>query len=101
MNYSTSTVMPPLVKIKDKFQITIPTQIRKMINLEIGDILETVIQNGLIIFKPKVIYDRESVNAAVREGLEDYKSGRVYGPFASANEIDGAVEKFKKLKKRA
>ncbi|MCK5784419.1 MAG: AbrB/MazE/SpoVT family DNA-binding domain-containing protein [Desulfobacterales bacterium] len=30
----------PLVKIKDKFQVTIPASIRKAIELDIGDLLE-------------------------------------------------------------
>lgn len=99
MNHQRGETMP-LVKVKEKFQVTIPAQIRKLIHLKVGDILETVIQNNTIVLKPKAVLDRESVEAAIKEGLDDCQEGRVYGPFKSVKEFEGAVEEFKKAKKR-
>lgn len=87
-----------LVKIKDKFQVTIPTEIRKEIHLEEGDLLEVTIQNNIIILKPKAVIDRD-VETAIQEGLDDVKKGRVSGPFGSADEMLNSLHKnAKKLK---
>ena len=42
------------IKIKRKFQITIPVDIRKKLNLLEGDILEIKEVNGEIILTPKL-----------------------------------------------
>lgn len=87
-----------LVKIKEKFQVTIPTEIRKEIHLEEGDLLEVTIQNNIIILKPKAVIDRD-VETAIQEGLDDVKKGRVSGPFGSADEMLNSLHKnAKKLK---
>ncbi len=49
----------PLVKIKSKYQITIPVELREKINLEIGDLLEAKVENNKITFSPKQVVDRE------------------------------------------
>ena len=88
----------PLVKIKEKFQVTIPIEIRKEIHLKEGDILEVVVQKNVIMFKPKAVIDRD-VETAIQEGLDDVKKGRVSGPFGSADEMLSSLHKnAKKLK---
>ncbi len=83
----------PLVKVKNKFQVTIPTEIRDETNIKEGDILEVLVKNKTIVFKPKVVVDRESVEAAINEGLADYEAGRVIGPFESVKEFKAAIKK--------
>ena len=40
----------PLVKVKDKFQVTIPADIRKAIKLDIGDLLEAELrEEGILL----------------------------------------------------
>lgn len=68
-----------IIRVKNKYQVTIPTRLREQAGLHIGDVLEAAIQKGKITLTPKTIIDR-----AVAEGLEDVKNGRVYGPFVSA-----------------
>lgn len=82
-----------LVKVKNKFQVTIPAEIRDKVNLAVGDVLEATIQNNNIVLKPKAIVDRESLEAAIAEGLEDYEKGRVFGPFKSVKEFKAALKK--------
>jgi len=48
----------PLVKIKEKFQVTIPASIRKAADLDIGDFLEAEIREDGILLIPKTITDR-------------------------------------------
>ena len=83
----------PLVKVKNKFQVTIPTEIRGEAHIKEGDILEVAVRNNAIVFRPKVVVDRGSVEAAIEEGLKDYKEGRVIGPFESVREFKAALKK--------
>jgi len=83
----------PLVKIKEKFQVTIPTTLRKAARLSVGDLLEAEARGNTIVLKPKVVVDRESVDAAIEEGLQDFKAGRMTPKFSSS-------EEFKAYRKR-
>ncbi|MBF0319939.1 MAG: AbrB/MazE/SpoVT family DNA-binding domain-containing protein [Nitrospirae bacterium] len=82
-----------LVKVKNKFQVTIPNEIRQQAHIKEGDILEVVFKDKAIVFRPKVVLDRESVEASVAEGLKDLEDGRVFGPFDSVNEFKAAISK--------
>jgi AbrB family looped-hinge helix DNA binding protein len=77
----------PLVTIKHKFQVTLPAELREQLHLEEGDLLEATVERNSIVFKPKVAVDREHVEAAIAEGLRDYKEGRVEGPFKTMKEF--------------
>lgn len=41
-----------LVKIEDRFQITLPPEVRRALNVAIGDYLEVEIVNGGVLLKP-------------------------------------------------
>ncbi|HEV8718612.1 MAG TPA: AbrB/MazE/SpoVT family DNA-binding domain-containing protein [Candidatus Binatia bacterium] len=82
----------PLVKVKEKFQVTIPTALRKAVRLSVGDLLEAEAKDNTIVLKPKALVDREAVDAAIQEGLADLKAGRVTPKFSS-------VEEFKAYRK--
>ena len=47
-----------LVKIKEKYQVTIPSAIRDKLSLKVGDMLEADLENDQIILKPKIIVDK-------------------------------------------
>jgi AbrB family looped-hinge helix DNA binding protein len=65
----------PLVKIKEKFQVTIPVSIRKAADLDIGDFLEAEIREDGILLIPKTITDRtvllKKFRAAFSEPVPD------------------------------
>ena len=82
----------PLVKVKEKFQVTIPTALRKAVRLSVGDLLEAEAKGNTIVLKPKALVDRGAVDAAIQEGLADLKAGRVTPKFSS-------VEEFKAYRK--
>lgn len=77
----------PLVKIKEKFQVTIPTVLRKAARLSVGDLLEAEAKNNTIVLKPKAIIDREAIESAIEEGLADLKAGRVSPTFSTVKEF--------------
>ena len=43
----------PLVKVKEKFQITLPAELREALHLDVGDLLEATIQDNVIVLKRK------------------------------------------------
>lgn len=65
-----------LTQVKEKFQITLPSQLRHQVALAVGDILEARVEGNKITLTPKVVVDR-----ALIEALEDEVNGRTIGPF--------------------
>ena len=72
----------PVVKVKTKYQVTLPTSVRHRVGLKVGDLLEAKVERGKITLTPKGV-----ITPGIAEGLEDIQKGRVYGPFASADEL--------------
>ena len=69
----------PLVKVKTKYQVTLPVALREQVGLRVGDLLEAKVDRGKITLTPKAVVDR-----GIAESIEDYKKDRSYGPFDSA-----------------
>lgn len=91
----------PLVKVKEKFQVTLPTEVREKAGVAIGDVLEAKVQGNKITLTPKVVVDRAFVEKRLAESLDDAKAGRVYGPFGSAKETVRSLRReARRLKKR-
>jgi len=55
----------PLVKIKGKYQITIPAELREEIDLEVGDLLDAKVEDNKITFTPKKVVDRDVVSTPI------------------------------------
>ena len=68
-----------LIRVKTKFQVTLPVRLRERARLHVGDLLEAKIERGRITLTPKSVVDR-----GFDEGLADIKAGRFIGPFSSA-----------------
>jgi AbrB family looped-hinge helix DNA binding protein len=91
----------PLVRVKEKYQVTLPSAVRQKAGVAVGDLLEARVQGKKITLTPKVAVDRAFIEKRLAEGLEDLKKGRVYGPFSSAKEaIRSLHREAKKLRKR-
>jgi len=78
----------PLVKVKEKYQVTLPASVRKKLGLAVGDVLEATVEDNKITLTPKSVIDRE-----LAEALEDFKEGRFIGPFENAK---AAVEALRR-----
>lgn len=72
----------PLVKVKQKHQITLPTIIREETGLSVGDWIDVKIEKGKVVLTPKSVIDRH-----IAEAMIDISEGRVYGPFSSAKDL--------------
>ena len=91
----------PLVRVKEKFQVTLPAGVRQQAGVVVGDVLEAKVQGHKITLTPKVVVDRAVMDKRLAEGRADLKTGRSYGPFASAKETVRSLHKeARRLKKR-
>ena len=89
-------VTVPLVRVKEKYQVTLPASVRRKAGLAVGDLLEANVEGKKITLTPKSVVDRELALA-----LEDVRKGRVYGPFSSAKEVIQSLRReAKKLRKK-
>jgi AbrB family looped-hinge helix DNA binding protein len=84
----------PIVKVKDKFQVTLPSAVREQAGLAVGDLLDARIEKGKITLTPKTLIDRR-----IEESLEDFKRGRNYGPFDSAAALVASLQRRSARKK--
>ena len=89
----------PVIKVIRNGQITLPKEFRDALGVKEGDILEAEIKENQMVLKPKILIDKipesefelsKQGKAKVREALEDYKKGRMDGPFRSAKEMKKA-----------
>ncbi|MFO1046336.1 MAG: AbrB/MazE/SpoVT family DNA-binding domain-containing protein [Geminicoccaceae bacterium] len=61
----------PLVTIKDKFQVTIPSRVRAQLPLAVGDVLEATVERGTIVLRPKAVVDRAELARRVERVLAE------------------------------
>ena len=85
----------PLVTAKTKYQVTLPTSIRRKADVSVGDILEAKVEGKKITLTPKSLIDRELSLA-----LEDVKAGRLSGPFDSVGDLMRSLKRGVKERKR-
>jgi AbrB family looped-hinge helix DNA binding protein len=88
----------PLVKVKEKYQVTLPATIRRKAKVAVGDLLEAQVRGRRITLTPKLVVDRAFVEKRLAESFEDFRQGRVSGPFTSAEEAIEALRSGKKRK---
>ena len=94
----------PLVKVKGKFQVTIPTELRDALHLAVGDILEATIENDTIVLKPKAVVDRREAWNRVIEVMERVHAKQkpsTKDPIEEEKEIAREIKAFRKQKQHA
>jgi len=86
-----------LVKIKEKYQVTLPAALREKAGLEVGDLLEAKVEGKKITLTPKSVLDRELAQA-----FKEIEQKKTFGPFSSVNELVRSLNReAKRLKKKA
>jgi AbrB family looped-hinge helix DNA binding protein len=89
-----------IIQIRGHGQITIPKRIRKLFNLEEGDVLMIEEREDGILMKPRKLLDptqawfwTDEWQEKERQADEDIKAGRVSGPFKSVKELRKHLER--------
>ncbi len=57
-----------LVKVKDKYQVTLPAALREKAGLEVGDLLEAKVEGKKITLTPKAVLDRDLAQSLRKTG---------------------------------
>jgi AbrB family looped-hinge helix DNA binding protein len=96
----------PLVKVKEKFQITLPAELREALHLAVGDLLEATIQDNVIVLKPKVVVDREQAWAKIEHAMasvQDRAPNPQQSPQEQEEEIAEIIKEYRQdhAKRRA
>ncbi len=85
--------MMNLVKIKDKYQVTIPEDIRKKTHCEVGELLNISLHGDEIVLKPMTVEEKYSENEI--NALEKiFKSPHNRGRIMNASEFKRHQEKL-------
>jgi AbrB family looped-hinge helix DNA binding protein len=60
-----------LVKVKKKYQVTLPAQMRQKAGLAVGDLLEAKVEGNKITLTPQTVLDRN-----LEISLREFKEGK-------------------------
>ena len=88
-----------LAKVTRNYQITIPAQIRKTFQINVGSVVDFFIEKGLIILKPKVLIDEDQSWFWKKEWQKDEKKvnkARGKGQIKSIKNVKEMKEYFEK-----
>jgi len=73
----------PVVRVKEKAQVTLPNGVRKSLGIEIGDYLQVVVQDGRVVLTPQTLTDRLATvrlsadgERMLEQALDDVREGR-------------------------
>jgi len=90
----------PAVKIGPKHQITIPKEVFTSLNLEVGEFLDTRVQDHTIVLVPKKLVAKDQEWFWTKEWQEKEKEadeaiakGELIGPFETATDVLKALKK--------
>lgn len=86
----------PVVKILRHGQITLPKEIRKILGVEEGDLLEVGLEDARVFLQPKILVDKQTVlseagEVKINQALEALKNKEV-------KEFDSVDDLFSELK---
>ncbi len=65
----------PLVRVKQKFQVTLPVEVREQLDIGEGDLLEATVQDKSVVLTPKAVVDKKSLDMYLDERLAELRAG--------------------------
>ena len=89
----------PLVRVKEKFQVTIPTELREALDLAVGDMLEATVEKDTIVLKPKAVVDRREAWAKMERAMasvKDLAPNPKQSPQEQEEEIAEIIKEYRK-----
>lgn len=87
-----------LVRVKSKYQIVIPEDVRTKIHVKIGDTLEIEERDGVLVVKPVVVVDRAQAYFWTEEWQKGEKEAEEAKRKGKFKEFDKAAEAIQWLK---
>jgi len=73
----------PLVQIREKAQITLPSQVRKALDVKEGDYLEVTVEGNRIVLVPQILIEKappvtlsKKGEQVLKEALGEVKEGK-------------------------
>jgi AbrB family looped-hinge helix DNA binding protein len=76
--------MGAIVKVREKFQITIPEEVRQGVPLNVGERVEVIARKGEIVIKPVIEIPRQQAwfwsnewQKQIRQSIKDIAKGKV------------------------
>lgn len=87
----------PLVKIKEKYQVTLPAAIRERLALKVGDLLEVNLLNDKdIVFKPKTLIDKNQAWERLMAVLEKvHRQNKGVDPAEVERDVIAAIQRVR------
>ncbi|WP_299430804.1 AbrB/MazE/SpoVT family DNA-binding domain-containing protein [uncultured Meiothermus sp.] len=83
----------PVVTVKTKFQVTIPQEVREVLGIAEGDLLEAKVENGKIVLTPKELIDRRAAAFRRMEALGERVRKRLAREGMTEEDLDRMIEK--------
>ncbi len=75
--------MATTVKVREKYQITIPEDVREKVSIEVGERVEVDVKDNIIVIRPMIEVPKEQAwfwskhwQEGIRKAKEDYRKGR-------------------------
>lgn len=84
-----------LVKVKNKYQIVIPDDVRKKLKVEVGDRLEIEEKDGVLVMRPVMVIDKSQSYFWTDEwqkGEKEAEQAKKKGKFKDFKKPDEAVK---------
>ena len=76
----------PYIRVKQKFQVTIPASIRKKVDIHEGDTLEATEQDGKIVLIPQELRERSKSSGSLLSLLGVNENSGLYGSAKDADD---------------
>ena len=86
----------PYVRVKNKYQVTIPTSLLKAMDISEGDTLEAKVEDGKIILIPQLLVDKHRQNIKSKSSLMSMiGSNKDSGLYESNKDIDETISNMR------
>jgi len=59
-----------LLHIRERFQVTLPVKVRKDMGIKVGDVMEAVMEDNVLVLKPKTVVKKRQRSAAGKKWEE-------------------------------
>ena len=90
------SIAMPYVRVKNKYQVTIPTSLRKAIDISEGDTLEAKVEDGKIILIPQFLIENHRQNIKSKSSLMSMiGSNKGSGLYESNKDIDENISNMR------